>query len=117
MKFLVDAHLPLSLCGLLEKRGHSAIHTSQLPAANRTKDGVITQISMAEHRVVVTKDTDFFHSHMLYGRPWKLLLVKTGNISTSDLIGLFDHNLQSIEQAFQEFSLVEIDRSEVSSIV
>jgi len=32
---------------------------------------------MAEMRVVVTKDTDFYYSHLLHGRPWKLVLVRT----------------------------------------
>ena len=35
---------------------------------------------MAEMRVVVTKDTDFYYSHLLHGRPWKLVLVCIGNL-------------------------------------
>ena len=31
MKFLVDAHLPPGLCGLLQAAGHDARHTHQLP--------------------------------------------------------------------------------------
>ena len=81
MKFLVDAHLPPRLCAVLAQHGHDALHTLDLPAKNATKDSVINQTSLAEQRVVVSKDTDFFYSHMLHGRPWKLLLVRTGNIS------------------------------------
>jgi predicted nuclease of predicted toxin-antitoxin system len=34
---------------------------------------------MHDQCVVVTKDTDFYHSHVLQRKPWKLLLVRTGN--------------------------------------
>ena len=75
------------------------------------------ELSFDEQRVVVSKDTDFFYSHLLQGRPWKLLLVKTGNISTRDLQALFERNLPAIETAFQTHTLVEIDRSAVTPVV
>ena len=90
MKFLVDAHLPRRLCAMLGQHGHDATHTLDLPAKNTTKDRVINQLSFDEQRVVVSKDTDFFYSHLLHGRPWKLLLVRTGNISTGDLCALME---------------------------
>lgn len=34
MKFLVDAHLPPSLCAVLARHGHDANHTLDLPAKN-----------------------------------------------------------------------------------
>src|SRR5437870_1347323 len=85
MKFLVDAHLPRRLCAVLVQHGHDAVHTVELPAKNATKDQVIDQTSLDDQRVVISKDTDFFYSHVLHGRPWKLLLVRTGNISMRDL--------------------------------
>ena len=116
MKFLVDAHLPRRLCAVLAQRGHDATHTLDLPSGNTTKDRVINQLSFEEQRVVVSKDTDFFYSHLLQARPWKLLLVKTGNISTRDLQALFERNLPAIEAAFQTHTLVEIDRSAVKPV-
>ncbi len=116
MKVLVDAHLPRRLCAVLAQHGHDAVHTLDLPARNATPDGVINQISVDEQRVVVSKDTDFFYSHLLHGRPWKLLLVKTGNISTRELRSLFERNLPAIEAAFQSHTLVEIDRLAVTPL-
>jgi predicted nuclease of predicted toxin-antitoxin system len=116
MKFLVDAHLPRRLCVMLAQHGHDTAHTLDLPAGNATKDRIINHLSFDEQRVVVSKDTDFFYSHLLQGRPWKLLLVKTGNISTRDLRVLFERNLPLIEAAFQTHTLVEIDRSAVNLI-
>ena len=66
MKFLLDAHLPRRLCVLLEERGHDAIHTLNLSTGNHTKDSVISEISVREQRVVVSKDSDFVYSHVLH---------------------------------------------------
>jgi predicted nuclease of predicted toxin-antitoxin system len=117
MKFLVDAHLPRSLCLLLSARGHDASHTLDLPDKNRTKDRIINQISFDDQRVVISKDTDFFYSHLVRGQPWKLLLVKTGNISTRDLRALMEHNLPAIEVALQSCTLVELDRVAVTPVL
>jgi predicted nuclease of predicted toxin-antitoxin system len=116
MKFLVDAHLPRRLCAMLAQHGHDAKHTLDLAARNATKDGIINQISVDEQRAVISKDTDFFYSHLLHGRPWKLLLVKTGNISTRDLSALFERNLAPIEVALQTYTLVELDRFAVTPV-
>jgi predicted nuclease of predicted toxin-antitoxin system len=94
MRFLVDAHLPPSLCAVLQAAGHDAIHTHQLAAQNRTPDEVINELSLQEQRAVITKDTDFYHSHLLRGKPWKLLLIRTGNIRTRDLKRLFGQHLR-----------------------
>ena len=116
MKFLVDAHLPRSLCALLAEHGHDALHTCDLPEQNETKDGVLNRLSLEQQRIVVSKDTDFFYAHLLQGRPWKLLLIRTGNISARDLKDLFARNLSLIESALQTHTLVEIDRGSVTAV-
>ena len=117
MKFAVDAHLPPGLCALLQAAGHDALHTRQLAAQNRTTDEVLNALSLLEQRVVVTKDTDFYHSHLLHGKPWKLLLVRTGNIRTRDLKTLFERHLPEIVAALEQNSLVELDRQTVRVVV
>src|SRR5207249_5724653 len=93
MKFIVDAHLPAGLCSLLLVNGHEAVHTRELPAGNATKDEIINDLSLNEQRVVISKDTDFYHSHLLHGKPYKLLLVRSGNIGVGELKELFRKNL------------------------
>ena len=116
MKFVVDAHLPPSLCVLLRAAGHEAIHTSQLPAHNGTPDEIINQLSLAEKRVVITKDSDFYHSHLLHGKPWKLLLVRTGNIRTRELTALVGRHLPAIVAAFDGNPLVELNRQSIQVV-
>jgi len=113
MKFLVDAHLPPSLCRLLQSAGHAASHTSQLPGKNQTQDSAINSLSSREKLVVISKDTDFYYSHLLRQEPHKLVLVRTGNIRLRELMDLFARNLPAIEHALENHSLVELDRSEV----
>jgi predicted nuclease of predicted toxin-antitoxin system len=117
MKFVVDAHLPPSLCVLLQVAGHDVIHTSRLPAQNRTPDEILNELSLQERRMIVTKDSDFYHSHLLHGKPWKLLLVRTGNIRTCDLKALFQTHLPAIIVALEQNSLVELDRQKVKVVV
>ena len=117
MKFLVDAHLPRGICTLLARHGHEAIHTLDLPDKNATSNALINQMSVDQQRVVVSKDADFFYSHLLQGRPWKLLLIRTGNISTRDLCSLLQAHLKAIEAALQIHTLVEIDRTTVTPLV
>ena len=110
MRFLVDAHLPKRLAIFLQAEGHDAIHTRDLPLANRTPDAAINQISMIEQRIVVTKDSDFMDSHLLKGEPYKLLLVSTGNIKNNELLKLFEQNLDRLIEAFARYTYVELDR-------
>ena len=70
-------------------------------------------MALDESRVVVTKDTDFYYSHVLHGRPAKLVLVRTGNIGARDLIGLFERQLPEIVAALEQYSLVELNRTNV----
>jgi predicted nuclease of predicted toxin-antitoxin system len=116
VKFLIDAQLPPALCPLIESKGHEAIHVSGLPHGKTTKDRDINQISMESQSVVVSKDMDFFYSHIASKRPWKLLLVKTGNIRTVNLCELFEQNWHSIEALLIAHTLVQIDRAGVAPV-
>jgi len=111
VKFLVDAQLPRKLALFLTECGHDAIHTLDLPRSNRTPDEVINEISLQEHRVVISKDSDFVDTFLLFDEPWKLLLVSTGNISNRDLNSLFKNNVDRIAGQFDQFDFIEINQS------
>jgi len=71
---------------------------------------VLNAISAEEERVVVSKDTDFYYSHILQNRPWKLVLVRTGNLGVQETKRMFEKHLPSIEQALQSCSLVQLEQ-------
>ena len=110
MKFLIDAQLPQRMSERLLNLGHNSLHTLDLPRGNRTPDRELNQLSVAEERVLVTKDTDFVDSLIVQGLPFKLLLVSTGNISNRDLSEIFFRNLAAIIDGFGAHDFIEIDR-------
>ena len=111
MKFLIDAQLPRRLVYRFQDAGHEAIHTLDLPLGNKSPDRVINEISEQEQRIVVTKDADFVNTFTLYRRPYKLLLVSTGNIRNAELEQLFLQSMPQIAQAFEDYNFVELGRT------
>jgi predicted nuclease of predicted toxin-antitoxin system len=113
MKFLIDAQLPRRLSHVLTAQGHDSIHTLDLPNGNRTSDGEIGEISVAEARIVISKDADFVNDFLLKQQPYGLLLVSTGNIANNDLLQLITKHLDVIVSAFENARFVELTREAV----
>ena len=114
MKFLVDAQLPKSLSLLLINKGFDAIHTLDLPDKNASTDDSIISISVAEKRIVISKDCDFLESFMIKSLPEKLIVIKTGNIPNPLLLKIFEDNLQLIIEMLSRSNLVEISKTDIA---
>ena len=108
MRFLVDAMLPRRLAGRLERCGHDAIHTLDLPGGNRSDDPDVADAADSGGRVLISKDADFVDSHFLRRRPRRLLLISTGNASNPELFAMLDPLLPRLPDAFEEADLVEV---------
>jgi predicted nuclease of predicted toxin-antitoxin system len=108
MNFLVDAQLPQRMTAWFAAAGCDAVHTLNLPDGNRTTDEHINDLADRENRVVVSKDADFVDTHLLRGRPAKLLLVSTGNISNRDLETLMVPLIPDIVREFGTHSFLEL---------
>lgn len=111
MNFLVDAQLPRRLTYRLRDAGHDALHTLDLPQKNRTTDAEINEISARERRVIITKDADYVSSFLLIHKPYKLLLISTGNITNADLETLLVPQIPSIAAAFETYDYIELTRT------
>ena len=61
--------------------------------------------------MVISKDADFLNSHLLRGKPAKLLLVSTGNIPNPSLLGMFETHLDKIVAALRHSPFVELTRT------
>jgi predicted nuclease of predicted toxin-antitoxin system len=113
MKFIIDAQLPQSLSNLIKSFGYDSVHTIELPDKNFTKDSIVTHISIIENRVIITKDSDFLDSQLLYNKPQKLIIVKTGNIKNNELLKIFENNFTRILLLLNHCSLLEITHTEI----
>jgi predicted nuclease of predicted toxin-antitoxin system len=111
VNFLVDAQLPRRMTAWLVSAGCDARHTLDLPAGNRSSDSQLNDVADREQRVVVSKDADFVDSHLLQGRPAKLLLISTGNITNAELEALFVPLIPDIVREFSTHSFLELGRS------
>jgi predicted nuclease of predicted toxin-antitoxin system len=111
MKLLVDAQLPRRMAGWLNDAGLDALHTLDLPSGNKTPDAEVIDFAEQEQRVVVTKDADFVNSHLLTGKPTKLLLIATGNISNRDLELLFLPLIPTIVTELKNNSFLELSQA------
>jgi predicted nuclease of predicted toxin-antitoxin system len=111
MNFLVDAQLPRRMTAWLSTAGCDAVHTLDLPDANRTTDEQINDVADREQQVVVSKDADFVDGYLLRGRPAKLLLISTGNITNRELEALVVPLIPDIVREFQTHSFLELGRS------
>lgn len=113
MKFLVDAQLPRRVAAWLRVAGADAVHTLDLPEGNRTADVRVAECADSEERVVVTKDADFVDSHLLSGRPAKLLLISTGNLSNGELEALMKPLIPTIVRELTANAFIELGRTGV----
>lgn len=111
LKFLLDAHLPVSLIQYFN--GHDVIHVSQLEAGNLTSDKTINEISITENRIVITKDTDFYYSYLANKAPFKLILVKLGNVRLTDLKTYFAQNAARIITTMKDHSFVILEQDKI----
>ncbi len=109
-KFLIDAQLPKRLSRMMQARDLDVLHTLDLPDGNKTKDSQINTISLEEKRIVVTKDNDFVNSFLLQKRPYKLLLVNTGNITNKDLGKLFEERINQMLELFGSYDFLELSK-------
>lgn len=100
MRFLVDAQLPRSLAIWLAELGHDAIHTLNLAQGNRTTDAEIACLADQDDKIVVTKDGDFVHGHIIHGSPKRLLLIATGNFSNRQLREILGPSLVGLGDLF-----------------
>ena len=101
MKFLVDNQLPAALARWLGTHGADAAHVLDI-GLDSTHGSVIWERAVAEGRIVVSKDEDFFHLANRPGDSGRLLWVRLGNCRTQALLARFESSWPYIEQAFAE---------------
>lgn len=116
MKFIIDAHLPKSICAAFISAGQEAVHTSELPLGNDTQDNEILVLAVQEQATVVSKDNDFYHSFLLYRQPPKLVVVKVGNMKLKAVRLLFEAQAANIVESLRGHDLIELHPDKIIGI-
>lgn len=111
MSLLIDAQLPHKLCEILLDLGLDSIHVIELENGDESTDLEIIEYADRNELIVITKDTDFYHSHMTLNRPQKLFLVSTGNLKNRELFDLFRNNILIIKKALESSDFVELNNT------
>ncbi len=109
MRLIIDAQLPSKLCEILNQLGIESIHVDQLPKGDETPDFEVSAYADDNDLIVLTKDFDFYHSHMGLDRPRRLFLVTTGNIKNRQLFDLFRTNILLIKNALNRSNFLELN--------
>lgn len=117
MKFIVDAQLPKRLSNLLNEKGYDSTHTTELPKGNLTSDIEINEFSIAQKRIVISKDSDFYNRYLTKSEPFKLIIISTGNVSNNELINLVETNFDKILEAISTGFVVEITKESLITIL
>lgn len=52
-------------------------------------------------------------SFLIQQKPYKLLLITTGNISNNELMNLFTNHLSEIVELFEQYSFIEMSRNTI----
>jgi predicted nuclease of predicted toxin-antitoxin system len=94
MKLLFDHNLPPSLVTRLSELFPDSVHVYAM-GLDRATDLEIRDYARQEALVIVTKDADFSDLCVLKGFPPKVVWIRRGNCSVSDLEQLLrDHHRQ-----------------------
>lgn len=112
MKFLLDAQLPPSLTKLFADKGYDCIHTLNLESGNDTPDKIINKISVDEQRILITKDSDFYHSFIIRNEPYKLIMVRLGNISKKELLQFFNDRFDEIIEKIKIEDMILLNKED-----
>ena len=99
MKLLFDENTSPQLVQLLADIFPDSLHVRDVGLQSAT-DEAIWHFAKTRALIIVSKDSDMHQRSFLFGHPPKVIWVRLGNCSTSDIETLLRANLGSIEPFF-----------------
>jgi predicted nuclease of predicted toxin-antitoxin system len=115
MKILCDVHISNKFVAFLNEKGIEAIHINNILDKWYSKDSDICRFADINGFTVCSKDSDFKNSFFLQNTPRRLIRITNGNISNTELITIFEKNLNLIIKYSKKDSFyIEIGKSNIS---
>lgn len=109
MKVLFDQNLSPKLATSLQDLFPGSTHVIKLKLDD-ADEWEIWNHAASEGFVLASKDTDFRHRSLMQGHPPKVILVTTGNCTSTFLEGLFRQRYAELEkfEAHARMSIIEL---------
>lgn len=95
MRLLLDEHLSWHLCRLLKQDYPGCAHVIDFNL-QKANDQTIWHFAKTEGFTIVSKDSDFHQNSFLYGHPPKVIWLRVGNRSTSEIAALLRSRVSDI---------------------
>lgn len=101
MKLLFDENLSHKLARLLEDLFPNSIHVRDV-GLKSADDPLVWEFAKSNSFVIVSKDADMHQRSFVFGSPPKIIWVRLGNCSTSDVELLIRKNCDIIEVFYED---------------
>jgi predicted nuclease of predicted toxin-antitoxin system len=113
MKLLFDQNISFRVVKKLQRFFQGCMHVSACNL-NDCEDSEIWNYAKETEFVIVTFDSDFYDISLINGHPPKIIWIRTGNLSTSEIANLMVNNQQIInafikDSDFEEISCLELE--------
>ncbi len=95
MRLLFDQNLSPKLAEYFNRSFAGSEHLQNLNL-NKSSDTLVWEFAKSNEFTIVTKDSDFNNLVSFFGFPPKVIWIRRGNCSTTDIIKLIEHNFDKI---------------------
>lgn len=101
MKLLFDENLSHKLVGLLADLYPDSIHVRDV-GLKAADDPVVWEYAKRNGLMIVSKDSDLHQRSFVFGYPPKVVWVRLGNCSTSDVETLLRDNFAAVKTFYED---------------
>jgi len=113
MKLLFDQNISFRITRKLKDHFSGCLHVSDCKL-NGCEDPEIWKYAKQNDFAIVTFDSDFYDISIINGHPPKIIWIRTGNLTTSEIAQLMIENHKSIisfleNELFKDVSCLELD--------
>ncbi|MBX3298643.1 MAG: DUF5615 family PIN-like protein [Acidobacteria bacterium] len=110
MDLLLDANISWRLAVRLEQHFDSCVHVDQTELISPASDSDIWHHALKHKLVIVTNDEDFLNFSNLHGFPPKVVLLRTGNQSSSFIESILVAHMDDVRSLVDsdEYGVLEL---------
>jgi len=113
MKLLFDQNISFRISRKLKDHFSGSLHVSDCKLSG-CEDPEIWKYAKQNDFAIVTFDSDFYDISIINGHPPKIIWIRTGNLTTSEIAQLMIENHKSIisfleNELFKDVSCLELD--------